>query len=127
MPQTRIPLTAKHTGNLLLVTGAPVAQAKCCPWPACRPAGAAVAHARPRASGLGLNPIPKILTVVPCARAGIALDGMPSLQAWLARIAARPAVQRGLDVPDPASGDSLPGMPWQKTCTLGERRSEHHL
>ncbi|KAK9845992.1 hypothetical protein WJX81_007901 [Elliptochloris bilobata] len=33
--------------------------------------------------------------------AGIPLDDMPSLQAWLARIEARPAVQRGLDVPEP--------------------------
>ena len=37
----------------------------------------------------------------PRTRAGIALDGMPNLQAWLARIEARPAVQRGLDVPEP--------------------------
>jgi glutathione S-transferase len=33
-------------------------------------------------------------------RAGASLDDKPNLKAWLDKIAARPAVQRGLDVPE---------------------------
>lgn len=32
--------------------------------------------------------------------AGIEIDDMPHLQAWMKRIEERPAVQRGLNVPD---------------------------
>ncbi len=32
---------------------------------------------------------------------GVSIDGLKNLQAWLARIEARPAVQKGLDVPLP--------------------------
>lgn len=32
--------------------------------------------------------------------AGIEIDDMPHLQAWLKRIEERPAVKKGLDVPD---------------------------
>lgn len=35
------------------------------------------------------------------AWAGVSIDGLPGLQAWLARLHARPAVQRGLMVPKP--------------------------
>ncbi|KAK9804433.1 hypothetical protein WJX72_012479 [[Myrmecia] bisecta] len=35
---------------------------------------------------------------------GISLDDKPHLKAWLARIEARPAVQRGLDIPTPYKG-----------------------
>ena len=34
-------------------------------------------------------------------RAGISLDDLPNVQAWKKRIEERPAVQRGLDVPEP--------------------------
>jgi glutathione S-transferase/GST-like protein len=30
---------------------------------------------------------------------GVALDGLPNLERWVARLAARPACQRGIDVP----------------------------
>jgi hypothetical protein len=33
--------------------------------------------------------------------AGATIDDKPNLKAWFERIAARPAVQRGLDVPEP--------------------------
>jgi len=33
--------------------------------------------------------------------AGVSIDDLPNLQAWLARLEARPAVQRGLNVPPP--------------------------
>ena len=32
--------------------------------------------------------------------AGVEIDDMPLLQAWMKRIEQRPAVQKGLDVPD---------------------------
>ncbi|KAL1916632.1 uncharacterized protein VTP21DRAFT_5336 [Calcarisporiella thermophila] len=32
--------------------------------------------------------------------AGVSIDGLPNLKAWLDRIESRPAVQRGLDVPE---------------------------
>ncbi|MFQ5659155.1 MAG: glutathione S-transferase family protein [Gammaproteobacteria bacterium] len=37
---------------------------------------------------------------------GISIDGLPNLQSWLDRVAGRPAVQRGRDVPDPREPDS---------------------
>jgi glutathione S-transferase/GST-like protein len=30
---------------------------------------------------------------------GVALDGLPNLERWVAQLAARPACQRGIDVP----------------------------
>lgn len=33
--------------------------------------------------------------------AGVSLDGLPNVQGWLERVAERPAVKRGLDVPVP--------------------------
>ncbi len=32
---------------------------------------------------------------------GVKVDGLPQLQAWIARMAARPACQRGIAVPEP--------------------------
>jgi glutathione S-transferase/GST-like protein len=37
--------------------------------------------------------------------AGITIDDLPDLQAWLDRIAARPAAEKGVNVPPPASGE----------------------
>ncbi len=37
--------------------------------------------------------------------AGITIDDMPNLQAWLDRIAARPAAEKGVNVPPPAGGE----------------------
>ncbi|HEC01152.1 MAG TPA: glutathione S-transferase [Sphingomonadales bacterium] len=37
--------------------------------------------------------------------AGITIDDLPNLQAWLDRIAARPAAEKGVNVPPPAGGE----------------------
>ena len=37
--------------------------------------------------------------------AGVEIDGLPNFQRWLDTMAARPAVQRGLDVPTPQNRD----------------------
>ncbi len=36
--------------------------------------------------------------------AGIDIDDLPDLQAWLKRIAARPAAQKGVEIPEPIGG-----------------------
>jgi len=36
--------------------------------------------------------------------AGIDIDDLPDLQAWLKRIAARPAAQKGVEIPEPVGG-----------------------
>jgi GSH-dependent disulfide-bond oxidoreductase len=41
--------------------------------------------------------------------AGVTIDGLPGLQRWLAAIAARPAVQKGIDVPVPLGGRDTGG------------------
>ena len=33
--------------------------------------------------------------------AGVAVDDLPNLQRWLALMAARPACQRGVEIPEP--------------------------
>ena len=60
--------------------------------------------------------------ITPCACAGIALDGMPNLQAWLARIEARPAVQRGLDVPEPNRTKDFLSDPGKAAAAVEEVR-----
>ena len=42
----------------------------------------------------------KIWAIILCMTAGIEIDDMPHLQAWLKRIEERPGVKKGLDVPD---------------------------
>ena len=37
------------------------------------------------------------------AWAGVSVDGLDNLQAWLRRVGERPAVRRGMDVPEPVS------------------------
>jgi len=37
--------------------------------------------------------------------AGVTIDDLPDLQAWLDRIAARPAAEKGVNVPPPAGGE----------------------
>lgn len=60
--------------------------------------------------------------MAPCTRAGIALDGMPHLQAWLARVEARPAVQRGLDVPEPNRTKEFLADPGKAAAAVEEVR-----
>jgi glutathione S-transferase len=38
---------------------------------------------------------------------GVTLDGLPSLARWLDAIAKRPAVKRGVDVPEPVDLDEM--------------------
>jgi glutathione S-transferase len=38
---------------------------------------------------------------------GVSIDGLPSLTRWLQAIAARPAVKRGVDVPEPVDLDEM--------------------
>jgi GST-like protein len=38
---------------------------------------------------------------------GVSIDGLPNLQRWLDAIAARPAVQRGVDVPEPTDLEEM--------------------
>lgn len=45
--------------------------------------------------------------------AGITIDDLPDLQAWLDRIAARPAAEKGVNVPPPAGG--------KKTAEAGKK------
>lgn len=38
---------------------------------------------------------------------GLSIDGLSNLQRWLDTVGARPAVQRGMDVPEPADRDTM--------------------
>ncbi len=39
--------------------------------------------------------------------AGISIDDLPNVKAWMQRIEERPAVQRGIDTPEPFDRDAL--------------------
>ena len=42
-----------------------------------------------------------------CAVAGISIDDLPNVKAWMQRIEERPAVKRGIDTPEPFDRDAL--------------------